>query len=25
LLGTTDDRGVRPSDHNMTVATFQVQ
>jgi endonuclease/exonuclease/phosphatase family metal-dependent hydrolase len=25
LLGTPDDRGVRPSDHNMMVATFQLQ
>jgi endonuclease/exonuclease/phosphatase family metal-dependent hydrolase len=25
LLGTTDDRGVRSSDHNMVIATFQVR
>jgi endonuclease/exonuclease/phosphatase family metal-dependent hydrolase len=25
LLGTTDDFGVRPSDHNMVVVTFQVR
>jgi endonuclease/exonuclease/phosphatase family metal-dependent hydrolase len=25
LLGTLDDRGVRPSDHNMMIATFQVR
>jgi endonuclease/exonuclease/phosphatase family metal-dependent hydrolase len=25
LLGTPDDRGVRPSDHNMTVMTFEVR
>lgn len=25
LLGTLDDRGVRPSDHNMTVVTFDVR
>ncbi|MBI3652030.1 MAG: endonuclease/exonuclease/phosphatase family protein [Acidobacteria bacterium] len=24
LIGTTDDKGVRPSDHNMAVATFQL-
>jgi mRNA deadenylase 3'-5' endonuclease subunit Ccr4 len=25
LLGTLDDKGVRPSDHNPMIATFQLQ